>query len=154
MNPFKIIGWVALAIAVIGAFVEIPYAGLLLVLLGLAGGFAIAAEDHVRVLVSALVLTSLSRVLMNIPEIGQYLTSIFRRGRHIRSRRGAHDHHAQHLEALQALTRSAGRGRRPAERRAFFFMRARRIQRGWMLKCSRVSWYRSSRFAAPVATST
>jgi hypothetical protein len=77
VNPFKIVGWVAIAIAVIGAFVEIPYAGLLLVLLGLAGGFAMAAEDHVRVLVSALVLTSLSGVMMNIPELGQYLTSIF-----------------------------------------------------------------------------
>ena len=77
MNPFKIIGWVGIAIAVVGAFVEIPYVGLLLVLLGLAVGFAIAAEDHVRVLVTALVLTSLSGVLMNIPEVGQYLTSIF-----------------------------------------------------------------------------
>lgn len=77
MNPFKIVGWVAIAIAIIGAFVEIPYAGLLLVLLGLAAGFAIAAEDHVRVLVTALVLTSLAGVLMNIPEIGTYLTSIF-----------------------------------------------------------------------------
>lgn len=77
MNPFKIVGWVAIAIAIIGAFVEIPYAGLLLVLLGLAAGFAIAAEDHVRVLVSAIVLTSLAGVLMNIPEIGTYLTSIF-----------------------------------------------------------------------------
>jgi hypothetical protein len=77
VNPFKIVGWVAIAIAVVGAFTEIPYAGLLLVLLGLAAGFAMAAEDHVRVLVSALVLTSLSGVLMNIPEIGTYLTSIF-----------------------------------------------------------------------------
>ncbi len=77
VNPFKIVGWVAIAIAVIGAFMEIPYAGLLLVLLGLVAGVAMAAEDHVRVLVSALVLTSLSGVLMNIPEVGQYLTSIF-----------------------------------------------------------------------------
>ena len=77
MNPFKIVGWVGLAIALIGAFTEIPYAGLLLVVLGLVGGYAIAAEDHVRVLVSALVLTSLSGVLTNIPEIGSYLTSIF-----------------------------------------------------------------------------
>lgn len=77
MNAFKVIGWVAIAIAVVGAFVEIPYVGLILVLLGLAAGFAMAAEDHVRVLVSALVLTGLSGVLMNIPEIGQYLTSIF-----------------------------------------------------------------------------
>ena len=77
VNPFKIVGWVGLAIAVIGAFADIPYAGMLLVLLGLVAGYAMAAEDHVRVLVSALVLTSLSGVLMNIPQLGQYLTSIF-----------------------------------------------------------------------------
>lgn len=77
MNPFKILGWVAIAIAILGAFVEIPYAGTLLVLLGLVAGYAVASEDHVRVLVTALVLTSLSGVLMNIPEIGPYLTSIF-----------------------------------------------------------------------------
>jgi len=77
VNPFKIVGWVAIAIAMLGAFVEIPYAGTLLVLLGLVAGYAVAAEDHVRVLVSALVLTSLSGVLMNLPEIGSYLTSIF-----------------------------------------------------------------------------
>ena len=76
VNPFKIIAWVALAIALIHAFTEVPYAGLLLVLLGLAAGVAIAAEDHVRVLVSALVLNSLSGVMMYIPEIGQYLTGI------------------------------------------------------------------------------
>ena len=51
---------------------------LLLVLLGLAGGVAIAAEDHVRVLVTALVLTGLSGVFVaNLPEVGGYLTSIF-----------------------------------------------------------------------------
>jgi hypothetical protein len=77
VNPFKIVGWVGIAIAIVGAFTEIPYAGLLLVLLGLVAGFAMATEDHVRILVSALVLTSLSGVLMNIPEIGTYLTGIF-----------------------------------------------------------------------------
>lgn len=80
MNPFKIIGWVAIAIAVIGAFVDggIPYGGVLLLLLGLAGGVAVAAEDHVRVLVTALVLTGLSGVFAaNLPEVGGYLTSIF-----------------------------------------------------------------------------
>ena len=77
VNPFKLVGWIGIAIAVIGAFVDIPYAGLLLVLLGLVAGYAMAAEDHVRVLVTAVVLNSLSGVLMNIPEIGTYLTSIF-----------------------------------------------------------------------------
>lgn len=77
MNPFKIVGWVALAIAIVGAFMEIPYADFILVVLGLVGGFAMASEDHVRVLVSALVLVMLSNQLMAIPEIGSYLTGIF-----------------------------------------------------------------------------
>ena len=77
MNAFKIAGWLAVAIAVVGAFTDIPYAGLILVLLGLIIGYAVAAEDHVRVLVTALVLASLSGVLIVIPGIGSYLTSIF-----------------------------------------------------------------------------
>lgn len=77
MNPFKLMGWAAIAIAVVGAFVEVPYAGTLLVVLGLVAGVAIAGEDHVRVLVSALVLGSLYGVLGNIPEIGMYLAKIF-----------------------------------------------------------------------------
>jgi hypothetical protein len=77
VNPFKLVGWLAIAIAIIGAFVDIPYRDLLLVLLGLVGGFAIAAEDHVRVLVTALALMALPQVLMNIPEIGNYLRAIF-----------------------------------------------------------------------------
>ena len=37
---------------------------------------AIAGEDHVRVLVSALVLGSLAGALGNIPEVGMYLAKI------------------------------------------------------------------------------
>ena len=77
MNPFKLIGWAALAIAIVGAFIEIPYAALILVLLGLVAGFAMATEDSVRVIVTALALASLSGVFMNIPELGMYLTKIF-----------------------------------------------------------------------------
>ena len=77
MNPFKLIGWAALAISIVGAFVEIPYAALILVLLGLVAGFAMATEDSVRVIVTALALASLSGVFMNIPEVGMYLTKIF-----------------------------------------------------------------------------
>lgn len=82
MNPFKLIGWAGIAIAVIGAFVEIPYAGLLLVLLGVVAGIPIATEDSVRVIVTALALTtaSFSGVLTNIPEAGSYLTNIFSAG--------------------------------------------------------------------------
>lgn len=77
MNPFKILGWVAIAIAVIGAFVDIPQSGLILLLLGIVGGYAVAAEDHVRVLVTALILNQLSGALMLIPEAGEYLARIF-----------------------------------------------------------------------------
>jgi hypothetical protein len=80
VNPFKLIGWVAVALCVIGAFIEIPYSGLLLVLLGLVGGVAVATEDSVRVIVTALALASLSGVLLNIPEVGDYLTKIFSAG--------------------------------------------------------------------------
>jgi hypothetical protein len=76
VNPFKLIGWAAIAIAVIGGFVEIPYVGLILLLLGLAAAVAIATEDSVRVMVTALVLTQLSGVLLNIPELGMYLAQI------------------------------------------------------------------------------
>ena len=78
MNPFKIIGWVAIAIAIVSAFAPFEYSGLLLVLLGLAGGVAVAAEDHVRVLVTALVLATLSGVLMKFPDdVGMYLAAIY-----------------------------------------------------------------------------
>ena len=77
MNPFKLIGWAALAICVVSAFTTFEYMVAILVVLGLAAGVAIAGEDHVRVLVSALVLTGLSGVLMNIPGIGEYLAKIY-----------------------------------------------------------------------------
>jgi len=77
VNPFKLIGWAALAISIVGAFIEIPYAALILVLLGLVAGVAMATEDSVRVIVTALALAGLSGVFMNIPEVGMYLTKIF-----------------------------------------------------------------------------
>ena len=80
MNPFKIIGWAGIAIAVIGAFVDIPYAELLLVVLGLAAGIPVATEDSTRVIVTALALAGLSGVFMHIPEVGVYLTKIFDAG--------------------------------------------------------------------------
>jgi hypothetical protein len=70
-------GWAGLLIAVLAAFMDIPYSGAILVVLGLIIGYTIAAEDHVRVLVTALVLGTLSGVLNEIPEIGFYLAKIF-----------------------------------------------------------------------------
>ena len=80
VNPFKLIGWAAIAVAIVGAFTEIPYMALILLLLGLGVGVSIATEDSVRVMATALVLTGLSGVFGNIPEVGDYLTKIFEAG--------------------------------------------------------------------------
>ena len=76
MSIIKVLGIVSVLLAIVGAFVAIPYLAAILVVLGLIGGASIAAEDHVRVIVTALALNSLAGVLTNIPEIGHYLTSI------------------------------------------------------------------------------
>ena len=76
MNIIKIVGIVSVLLAIVGAFVTIPYLAAILVILGLIGGVSIAGEDHVRVIVSALALTALAGVLGNIPEIGHYLNGI------------------------------------------------------------------------------
>jgi hypothetical protein len=71
----KIVLWIGVAIALVGAFVTIPYAAAALVVAGLIVGFTIAAEEHVRVIVSALALTALAATLSAIPAAGTYLSS-------------------------------------------------------------------------------
>ena len=80
MNPFKLIGWAGIALAIASAFVEFEYMGLLLVLLGLVVGLSIATEDSVRIMVTALALASLSGIFQHFPEVGGYLTKIFSAG--------------------------------------------------------------------------
>lgn len=76
MKIIKMLGLIAVAAAIVGAFVSIPNLATVLVILGLIGGFAIDAPDHVRVIVSALALTALAGTLNNIPSVGSYLTNI------------------------------------------------------------------------------
>jgi len=76
MTVPKIVGWIALAVAIVGAFVHIPYAAAILVVAGLIVGCFIAAEDHVRVIVTALALTALSGTLSAIPAVGSYAATI------------------------------------------------------------------------------
>jgi hypothetical protein len=73
MSFQKILGLVGLAVAVVGAFVSIPYAALVL---GLVIGSSIAGEHHVRVIVSALALSAFAGAFGAVPGIGNYLTSI------------------------------------------------------------------------------
>jgi hypothetical protein len=78
MNAQKIVVLVALVVALVAAFAPtIPYAALILAVLGAIIGFSIVPEEHVRVLVSALVLRYLVDTFGTIPApVGEYVTSI------------------------------------------------------------------------------
>jgi hypothetical protein len=75
MNIQKIVGWIAVALAVVGAFVNIPYVAAVLLIAGLVVGYTIN-DEQVRVLVSALVLNGLAHAFDAIPGVGSYLSSI------------------------------------------------------------------------------
>jgi hypothetical protein len=76
MSIERIAGILALLVALVAAFVAIPYSGAIMAVLGLVVGYFIAAEDHVRVLVTAVVLATSAGALGAIPAIGDYLTAI------------------------------------------------------------------------------
>lgn len=81
MNAKKITLWVGLAIAIIGAFVTIPYIALILLIGGLVFGLWIAGETQVRAMVSAFVLTQFSGAFTvafadSAPALGTHLTGI------------------------------------------------------------------------------
>jgi hypothetical protein len=76
MNFQKIVGLAAIALAIVGAFFVIPYLAAMLVILGLVAGLAIDAPDHVRVIVSAIALNTLSSALTSIPAIGDALANM------------------------------------------------------------------------------
>jgi hypothetical protein len=76
MNVQKILGLLGLAVAIVGAFVVIPYAALVLLVLGLVIGWSIAPEHHVRVIVSALALYAFAGAFTAVPTVGVYLQAI------------------------------------------------------------------------------
>jgi hypothetical protein len=77
MSPVSIIRWVAIAIAVVSAFVAIPYGGLAMVVLGAALGFmGVSADERVLYLVVAVALGSVAGGLGAIPAVGEYITEI------------------------------------------------------------------------------
>ena len=77
MNPFKLVGWAGIAVAIISAFVDFEYSAAILVVLGIVAAVGIAVEDSVRVIVTALMLAGLSGVLMSIPGVGEPLAKIY-----------------------------------------------------------------------------
>jgi len=76
-NTDRTVGLIGLMIAVLPVVgVPIPYAPLLLLVSGFVFGYYTPAEFHVRVIVSALALTTLAEVLTAIPEVGSHAASI------------------------------------------------------------------------------
>jgi len=77
MSTIKIIRIVALIVAIVAAFVVIPYAALAMVILGLAIGFMGVPEDRRLIyMVTAVTLTTVAGSLGVIPVAGEYLTAI------------------------------------------------------------------------------
>lgn len=67
----------AILLAIVAAFVAIPAnVPLVLVLLGVIGGFAYRAEDFMRMAILAMVLPVVGVALGVIPQAGGYLTAI------------------------------------------------------------------------------
>lgn len=77
MSPVKILRYIALAVAIIGAFIVIPYAMLILVLLGAALGFmGVDKAERVMYLVAAVALAQVAGVFGVIPTVGVFITDI------------------------------------------------------------------------------
>jgi xanthine/uracil permease len=76
MNVQKILGLIGLLVAIVGAFVTIPYIGLILLVIGLIIGYSILGEHHVRVIVSAIALSMFAGAFSAVPSVGSYLQSI------------------------------------------------------------------------------
>jgi hypothetical protein len=77
MNLHKIAIILGVLLSIVVAFVEVPYSSAILLVIGLIAGWHIIAEQHVRVLVSALVLSGLAGTFNSIPNVGGHLAAIF-----------------------------------------------------------------------------
>lgn len=76
MNVYKIVGLVGVALAIVAAFVNIPYAEPLMAIAGLVVGVSVAGEHHVRVIVSALALHMVANAFNGVPGVGPSITAI------------------------------------------------------------------------------
>ena len=77
MDTIKIIRLAALAVAVIAAFVTIPYITLVMVVLGLAMGImGVSEEQRIIFMITAVTLAAVAGSLDSIPVAGVHLTTI------------------------------------------------------------------------------
>ena len=77
LNIDKTAGLLGLLIAVlVGIGVTIPYSVLILLVCGGVYGYHTSSEFHVRVIVSALAITTFASAFAALPEVGGYLEAI------------------------------------------------------------------------------
>lgn len=77
MTIYKIVGLSGVALAIVAAFISnVPYAAPLLAIAGAVVGVNIAAEHHVRAIVSAIALHAVANSFDGIPAIGTYVTAL------------------------------------------------------------------------------
>jgi len=67
---YAVVRALVLVVAIAGAFFVIPNAALLLIALGVVGGYGLSSEDTPPIMIAALVLTLGSKVVEAIPQIG------------------------------------------------------------------------------------
>jgi hypothetical protein len=76
VNVTKIVGLLGVLVAVVAAFVNVPYAGPIMAIAGVVVGLSVAGEHHVRVIVSALALHAVAGAFDGIPGAGPSITAI------------------------------------------------------------------------------
>ena len=73
MGVDKIVMLVGVLVAVVGAFVGIPFGAAAVAILGIAGAWFIAAEDRSRFLIAAVALGVSHAALNAVPFVGPYI---------------------------------------------------------------------------------
>ena len=76
-NAIRIILIIGLVLALVGAFIDVPYATFLLIVLGLVLGFlGVGDSDPLVYLVMTVALATVANSLDGVPEIGGFFTAI------------------------------------------------------------------------------
>jgi hypothetical protein len=75
MGVDKIVKLVGVLVAIVAAFVSIPYSAAIVALLGIAGAWFIAEDDRSRFLIAAVALSVAHGGLGGIPAVGGYIST-------------------------------------------------------------------------------
>jgi hypothetical protein len=76
VNIYKISGIIGILIALVAAFVKIPFGVELMTIAGIIVGISVVADQHVRVIVSAVALAAIAASFNELPGAGTYVTAI------------------------------------------------------------------------------